>query len=164
MSLITEINRTETEKEKVKKVATQIDNKLVALGGQQATDLADVPNKMQEMTKQYSKFATGNLDIRLDYSASSQEYVDIDIPINFDAKIIFLKFTWVGSSSNKEEFIANTEKGIYSEYAEGCRYIYRTGASYQYSFWLTKKSSKKVEIRRASSNASVKAIKWMAIG
>lgn len=136
MSLITEINRTETEKEKVKKVATQIDNKLVALGGQQATDLADVANKMQEMTKQYSKFATGNLDIRLDYSASSQEYVDIDIPINFDAKIIFLKFTWVGSSSNKEEFIARTENRSYSE---SNRYIYRTGAGDSYSFWLNKK-------------------------
>ena len=164
MSLITGINRTETEKEKVKKVATQIDNKLVALGGQQATDLADVPNKMQEMTKQYSKFATGDLDITLDYYASNQNFVNIDIPVNFDPKIIFIKFTTLGFVNTKEEFIANTEKGIYSEYAEGCRYIYRTGASYQYSFWLTKKSSKKVEIRRASSNASVKAIKWMAIG
>lgn len=34
MSLASEINRTETEKNKTKKVATNIDNKLVELGGE----------------------------------------------------------------------------------------------------------------------------------
>ena len=36
MSLTSEINRTETEKNKTKQVATQIDNKLIELGGEQA--------------------------------------------------------------------------------------------------------------------------------
>ena len=51
MSLIQEINRTETEKNKTKQVATNIDNKLVELGGERATDLADVPNKIDETIK-----------------------------------------------------------------------------------------------------------------
>ena len=51
MSLIQEINRTETNKNKTKTVATNIDTKLVELGGEQATDLAEVPNKIDEAIK-----------------------------------------------------------------------------------------------------------------
>ena len=51
MSLIQEINRTETEKNKTKQVATNIDNKIVELGGEQAINLADVPNKIDETIK-----------------------------------------------------------------------------------------------------------------
>lgn len=56
MSLIQEINRTETNKNKTKQVAINIDNKLVELGGEQAVNLADVPNKIEGVTKQYKKF------------------------------------------------------------------------------------------------------------
>lgn len=47
MSLISEINRTETNKNKTKTVANNIDNKLVELGGEQAESLADIPNKIE---------------------------------------------------------------------------------------------------------------------
>ena len=57
MSLTQEINRTETEKNKTKQVATNINNKLVELGGEQAANLNDVPNKINQLSKQYKKYA-----------------------------------------------------------------------------------------------------------
>lgn len=48
---------TENNKNNLKTVATQIDNKLVELGGEQATDLSDVVNKMQKMSEEYLKYA-----------------------------------------------------------------------------------------------------------
>ena len=58
MSLISEINNTNTQKENIKTVANNIDNKLVSLGGQSATDLSKVPEKIQQMvTKNYKKYA-----------------------------------------------------------------------------------------------------------
>ena len=49
MSLKDTINNTNTQKENLKTVANKIDNKLVELGGEQATDLSDVANKMEGM-------------------------------------------------------------------------------------------------------------------
>lgn len=72
MDLKNTINNTNTQKENIKTVATQIDNKLVELGGEQAIDLSDVANKMGAMvTGNYTKYAKiqhsktqaiGNLD------------------------------------------------------------------------------------------------------
>ena len=65
MSLISEINNTNTQKENIKTVANNIDNKLVSLGGQSATDLSDVPEKIQQMvTKNYKKLAYGEYSVR----------------------------------------------------------------------------------------------------
>lgn len=67
MSLITEINRTETEKNKTKQVAVNIDNKLVELGGERAESLADIPNKIEVVENQYLKIAEiKNLRIWID--------------------------------------------------------------------------------------------------
>ena len=61
MDLKNTINNTNTQKENIKTVATQIDNKLVELGGEQAENLSDVANKMEGMvTGNYSKFAKIN--------------------------------------------------------------------------------------------------------
>lgn len=57
MSLISEINRTETNKNKTKTVANNIDNKLVELGGEQVESLADIPNKIEVVENQYLKIA-----------------------------------------------------------------------------------------------------------
>lgn len=67
MSLIQEINRTGTETNKTKQVATQIDNKLIELGGEQAESLADIPNKIEVVENQYLKIAEiKNLRIWID--------------------------------------------------------------------------------------------------
>ena len=83
MSLISEINRTETEKNKTKQVAINIDNKLVELGGEQAIDLADVANKMGAMVKtQYKKFATIERTLDVNYTNNTE----FTIPLNLDFK------------------------------------------------------------------------------
>lgn len=57
MSLTDTINNTNTQKENIKTVATQIDNKLVELGGERATNLADVANKIENAVTQRKKVA-----------------------------------------------------------------------------------------------------------
>lgn len=61
MSLADTINNTNTQKENIKIVASNIDNKLVELGGQRATDLADVVNKIENAVTQRKKL----LDLHL---------------------------------------------------------------------------------------------------
>ena len=82
MSLVTEINRTEREKNKTKKVATQIDNKLVELGGEQATNLSDVPKKINELSKQYKKYAKVVYNRKINGSTSGYNaYANFYIPM-----------------------------------------------------------------------------------
>lgn len=67
MSLTDTINNTNTQKENLKTVATKIDNKLVELGGEQAINLADIPNKIEVVENQYLKIAEiKNLKIWID--------------------------------------------------------------------------------------------------
>lgn len=89
MSLIQEINRTGTETNKTKQVATNIDNKLVELGGERATDLADVPNKINTMVfTQYKKFATGDLNYKT--SLGPRQGFNKTLPVDFKIKNLFL--------------------------------------------------------------------------
>ncbi len=82
MSLTSEINKTETGKNKTKKVATQIDNKLVELGGEQATNLSDVPKKINELSQQYKKYAKVVYNRKINGSTSgSNAYASFYIPI-----------------------------------------------------------------------------------
>lgn len=61
MSLKDTINNTNTQKDKLKIGKRNIDNKLIELGGEQAIDLKDVPNKMTMMIKKnYEKIAIFN--------------------------------------------------------------------------------------------------------
>lgn len=79
MSLKTEIDKTNDLKNKTKKAKTNINAKLIEFGGQNATSLADVPNKMQNLICQYKKIAEldinsqleeGSYTITLSYSIS----------------------------------------------------------------------------------------------
>lgn len=120
MDLKNTINNTNTQKENIKTVANNIDNKLVELGGEQATDLSDVPNKIGAMVGQYKHFAQGNsnLDFKIGRSAAMENGVlvqqnngnsdydiykfktekRIEIPLNldFEPKIIFITFNTAG--------------------------------------------------------------------
>lgn len=109
MSLVTEINRTGTETNKTKQVATNIDNKLVELGGERATDLADVVNKMDTMVGQYKKIAEGeyNSDLKVRDNDSqgtliNNEYLQfekkIPLNLNFTPKRIIFKFEYMNHS------------------------------------------------------------------
>lgn len=90
MDLKNTINNTNTQKENIKTVATQIDNKLVELGGEQAKDLSDVANKMQNMVGQYKKYASGKDIYATAKKNGSQCSLDITLNINFIPKRIII--------------------------------------------------------------------------
>lgn len=94
MSLIQEINRTNTEKNKTKQVATNIDNKLVELGGERATDLNDVPNKMGVMIKDnYKKVAILQKKMTFDNSNLTPTPVKVPVNLSFKPSRILAHFT-----------------------------------------------------------------------
>lgn len=111
MSLKDTINNTNTQKENLKTVANNIDNKLVELGGERATNLADVTNKMEGMVNtQYVKIAEGeynsNLSVydeeRKEGTLINNEYLQfekkIPLNLNFTPKRIIFKFEYMNHS------------------------------------------------------------------
>ena len=103
MSLTDTINNTNTQKENIKTVANNIDNKLVELGGEQATNLADVVNKMEGMvTTQYTKVAYGesaegfNIINMGGYGDPFEQTFDIPINLSFEPKRIIVFFERTG--------------------------------------------------------------------
>ena len=135
MSLKDAINNTNTQKENVKKVATQIDNKLVELGGEQATDLSDVPNKMQYMIGQYKKVAIINLNKTVYLVNTNKENFKegtekITLNLNFTPSLIILKFKEITVKPNpsgnpnltkkiEREMMDSTKKFIFN-YNDNC--------------------------------------------
>ena len=96
------IDNTNTQKENIKTVATNIDNKLVELGGERATDLADVPNKIEDMFNKidlkYQAKGTYNQKLDISHPATNKgnpiigkkQIFNIPININFVPKKIIL--------------------------------------------------------------------------
>lgn len=120
MDLKNTINNTNTQKENIKTVANNIDNKLVELGGEQAINLADVVNKMSAMVGQYKKIAEGvyNSDLIVRDNDSqgtliNNEYLQfekkIPLNLNFTPKRIIFKFEYMNHSKTIEE-------GMYAPY------------------------------------------------
>lgn len=94
MSLVSEINRTETEKNKTKQVAVNIDNKLIELGGEQAIDLNDVPNKINTLFSKTDKIAV--LDINKEVNRTGSKVIDVTVDFsintaNFNVKNIIIE-------------------------------------------------------------------------
>lgn len=104
MSLADTINNTNTQKENTKKVATQIDNKLVELGGERATDLADVPNKIENTVVQRKKVARFTFDAN--YAnvqiLSKNGKIIKEININFIPSVVFVIFKGSWANINDE--------------------------------------------------------------
>ena len=93
MSLTDTINNTNKQKENVKTVANSIDNKLIELGGERATNLADVVNKMEGMVNtQYVKIAYGEssdgfrIINRHGNGQPFEQFFEIPINLNFEPK------------------------------------------------------------------------------
>ena len=132
MSLKDTIDNTNTQKENIKTVANNIDDKLVELGGERATDLVDVPLKIQEMSKQYSKVAEFEMDKTLKlgvYDHTNQSYAEniIQLNINFIPKRIIVKI-YRKNYKNTIRFIDskfqnNKENGLKYSYADIRAYI-----------------------------------------
>lgn len=91
MDLKSTINNTNTQKENVKTVATNIDNKLVELGGEQAINLADVPNKMEVVENKYVKMAEiDGLNTIINTMPQTIKFS----PLTFIPKKVFVSIYW----------------------------------------------------------------------
>lgn len=89
MSLTDTINNTNTQKDNLKTVANNIDNKLVELGGEQAINLADVPNKIEKTINEYSKIAT--IKTNVNFKKTGNITINYNIDFTPDFAIISLK-------------------------------------------------------------------------
>lgn len=108
MSLKDAINNTNTQKENIKTVATKIDNKLVELGGEQATDLSDVANKMEGMVGQYKKiaifdFKDNPIPWGTDPSDDSLKFPKIPINVDFEPKRAVITLSSVRNISDTQD-------------------------------------------------------------
>lgn len=83
MSLTDTINNTNTQKENIKTVANNIDTKLIELGGERATDLNDVVNKMGDMVGQYFKGALLKPNKKLTVRRYEDQIFRIDTNLTF---------------------------------------------------------------------------------
>lgn len=90
LNLKSEIDRLNNNKEKTKRAATNIDNKLVELGGERATDLADVPNKIGSMIREnYKKIAI--IDVSGDVSLWTKKETSIKVNVDFTPSRLFIR-------------------------------------------------------------------------
>ena len=117
MDLKNTINNTNTHKENIKQVATQIDNKLVELGGEQATDLSDVANKMGAMvTGNYKKVAIGDISFQVNTMGDGEATtIDFSNIVNFKIKRVILRIDKIDNFSPhiKYVFLVDSDKLAY---------------------------------------------------
>ena len=161
MNLKQEINRTETEKNKTKKVATNIDNKLVELGGEQAIDLSDVPNKI-EKTLNNNLIKTATINIEGDKTEGFFEYNrDFSNFIDFIPKKAILEGVFYCIDAT-----TNSQKEFYDKFAiemvadeptrlalQVCKARWNTQITFErISFYLL---NKRIEIRRDDSHTTL---------
>lgn len=187
MSLKNTINNTNTQKENVKTVATQIDNKLVELGGQRATSLNDVANKMDNLvTTQYVKIAEGTYNKSLvqpdiyDPLVSAPSLVERinSIPINLDfmPKRVILNFESNEVADDKCFKLALDSKFNYNKETAGGLRVTNPATTelhkLKYRIYIKKISKTSIDLAFLGVNLTGKGetvtlegpIKWTAIG
>lgn len=155
MSLTDTINNTNTQKENIKTVTNNIDNKLVELGGERAKDLNDVANKISAMVGQYKKIAMGNFGI----GEVNEDTVKITPNVDFEIKeaIIFLKevrSTDPDIGLSTKDFSAGGSLHI-GRFTIGGDYV---------SVKIIDKQTINVQIRYNWPSADVVVTKWIVIG
>lgn len=158
MSLKDTINNTNTQKENIKTVASNIDNKLVELGGERAKDLNDVANKMGAMVGQYKKIAKGEKKRIFPQILHDFNDFKIEMNLNFIPKIIICT-TWKTTYLNERYFNGtadsrynaktnDTVKGYYRPF------IIKEGSISQKNFTLSIYRNDNIELD----------VEWFAIG
>lgn len=150
MDLKNTINNTNTQKENIKTVAIQIDTKLIELGGERATNLNDVVNKMSTMvTTQYKKIATGEIKT----SKSAGMKVEVNTNLEFNPSRIFARISSIGTSGN--DLCVDSEATLIIPNAYG-------------GIRLSIENISKVKFDFVSANSSAnlnsKVINWIALG
>ena len=118
MDLKNAINNTNAQKENIKTVANNIDNKLIELGGERATDLADVPNKIQNVKTMYKKTATGG-DIAIPDHVNWSGKIKINLTFKPSVVYVFLKNLGEPGNQNKQNVIVCSKNNYSKETGVG---------------------------------------------
>lgn len=109
MSLKDAINNTNIQKEKLKTVANNIDNKLVKLGGERATDLSDVPNRITALKKVCKKRAIVSINKTV-YASMDSKTESININLDFNPSMAFVHINNnIVTNNNLKYYINNQE-------------------------------------------------------
>lgn len=91
MSLISAINNTNIQKENLKIVAVNIDNKLVELGGEQATNLSDVPNKIDSLKASLKKIYIKNVKQKVTVTSGYDMGYNFSISPDFEVEKLYIQ-------------------------------------------------------------------------
>lgn len=91
MSLKDTINNTNTQKENIKTVANKIDNKLVELGGERATNLADVVNKIDSLKASLKKIYIKNVKQKVIVTSGYDRGYNFSISPGFEVEKLYIQ-------------------------------------------------------------------------
>ena len=143
MSLQTEISNTNTQKENIKKVANKIDNKLMELGGEQATDLSDVSNKIIALKKVCKKRAIVNINKTV-YASMDSKTESININLDFNPSMAFVYINNNIVTNNNLKYYVNNQES--SSNPTTCRItnLNRNNITLQFSY-LEEATIKRIE-------------------
>ena len=135
MSLTDTINNTNTQKENIKIVATNIDNKLAELGGERATNLNDVPNKMEGMVGQYKRVAIVNPNTVVQEITSPYD-LKINVNFPFTPSRVFVKIMYRYPTPYSKESVVFSNATIDSKYHKAIDFIpYDNNTHFQTTDW-----------------------------
>ena len=116
------IAETEKNKNNLTTAKTNIDNKLVSLGGQSAINLNDTPNKIEQMvTTQYEKMAIIQPSWRKKIKEINGRSQTIDFKIPFEYKYISFEFSSHHNYTNYFGGVSNFGRGTFF-YVGLCRF------------------------------------------
>ena len=159
MSLKGTINNTNVQKDKLKIGKRNIDNKLIALGGERAIDLSDVPNKIGAMVKEnYKKVIIGTLKTQLGLYQERCMF-NIQNNLNFTPRvvIVILGINWISNSTDFPSFLSIDNRKNNNENTAS----WRGNGSTIYNAWFSNASKEKIEviIKRENNISSTEDIK-----
>ena len=179
MSLTDTINNTNTQKENIKIVATNIDNKLAELGGERATNLNDVPNKMEGMVGQYKRVAIVNPNTTVFKIPTNPYNLKINVNLPFIPSRVFVKIMLRYPSPFSESVDVYSNATLDSKYHKALNFTPYDDMFFQTTGWndvnylhipiakgiaITKYTSTEVVIRiKSSRNISENDIKIQEI-
>lgn len=163
MDLKNTINNTNTQKENIKTVANSIDSKLVELGGERATDLADVPNKMGAMVGQYKKIAMGELNQSAYLSSGIN---DFEFPINFKASRIMFRLVAGSESGSTDLDISQTidtkKSSVPAKKVLILTSLLLKDGQYEREISLTEGNTVRIVIPNTFKSTWIKLLDWIA--
>ena len=91
MNLKDTINNTNRQKENLKTGVNKINSKLIEIGGEQAFNLFDVPDKMQKIIENYAKIATVSTNVMLQEARDAETKINYSLDFHPDFAFIFFR-------------------------------------------------------------------------